>query len=144
MFGFSFTELIMVIIVMIIFIKPQDLPEIFRFLGKAFYRGKHFINNLKKSLREVEKDFGFDDLKAELNQGIAEEKIKLKNDVTVIVDMYGNEHEVSDIHEIRPDISKEELEKNVEEENEVNLQRVENSKNNLTTSTENNEFKPSN
>ena len=34
MFGFSLAEFILVIIVAIIFIKPQDLPELARMLGK--------------------------------------------------------------------------------------------------------------
>ena len=46
MFGFSLAEFILVIIVAIIFIKPQDLPEIAHFLGRVFFRLKkrRFIN----------------------------------------------------------------------------------------------------
>ncbi len=121
MFGFSLAELVMVILVMIIFIKPQDLPEIFHFLGKVFYRGKKTLNQIKAAIKEAEKDLGIDDLKSEINRGIAEEKAKIEEDITVIVDMYGNEHHVSNIHEIRPDITEEELKTEVQQQNERNL-----------------------
>lgn len=109
MFGFSLAELIVVLLVILIFIKPQDLPEIAHFLGKAFYRLKRFYQQLKTSFQEIEKEFGIDDLKHELNRGIAEEASKIKEETTVIVDIYGNEHQVKNLHEIRPDLNDDEI-----------------------------------
>lgn len=109
MFGFSLAELIVVMIVILIFIKPQDLPEIAHFLGRIFFRGKKFYQELKKNLSELEKEFGIDDLKQEINRGIADEASKIEEETTVIVDMYGNEHHVKNIHEIRPDLDKEQI-----------------------------------
>lgn len=111
MFGFSLAELLLVFIVALIFIKPEDLPEIAHFFGKIFYRGKRHFNELKQQFKEIEKEIGFEDLKQEINRGIAEEKAKLEDledDVTIIVDIYGNEHQVKNIHDIRPDLSPEE------------------------------------
>lgn len=126
MLGFSFAELIVVIIVVIIFIKPDDMPEIARFIGKLIYHGKNNINKIKNHLKEIEKEIGIDKLKEEFNQSIAEEKAKLENDVTIIVDMYGNEHEVSNIYEIRDDIRKEDLEQEIIDHNNNNLQSKKN------------------
>ena len=126
MLGFSFAELIVVIIVVIIFIKPDDMPEIARFIGKLIYHGKHNINKIKNHLKEIEKEIGIDKLKEEFNQSIAEEKAKLENDITIIVDMYGNEHEVSNIYEIRDDIRKEDLEQEIIDHNNKNLQSKKN------------------
>ncbi|GDX36290.1 hypothetical protein LBMAG18_08010 [Alphaproteobacteria bacterium] len=109
MFGFSLAELVVVMIVILIFIKPQDLPEIAHFLGRIFFRGKKFYHELKKNLSELEKEFGIDDLKQEINRGIADEASKIEDETTVIVDMYGNEHHVKNIHEIRPDLDKEQI-----------------------------------
>ncbi len=117
MFGFSFAELIVVFLVALLFIKPQDLPEIAHFLGRIFYRAKKFFNEIKKQFKEVEKEFGIDELKHELNRGIAEEKSKLEDETTVIVDIYGNEHRVPNIKDIRSDLSKEELDKEIEKTN---------------------------
>ena len=120
MFGFSLAELIIVFLAIIIFIKPADLPELAHLCGKMFYRAKRFYNELKISLKQMEQEFGVDELKQELHRGIAEEKSKLEEDVTVIVDMYGNEHKVPNISEIRPDLSAEELELEVAQNNENN------------------------
>jgi len=124
MLGFSFAELLVVIIVVIIFIKPDDMPEIARFIGKLIYHGKHNINKIKKHLKEIEKEIGIDKLKEEVNQSIAEEKAKLENDITIIVDMYGNEHKIPNIHEIRNDIKKEDLEQEITNRNNENLQSI--------------------
>ncbi len=121
MFGFSFAELILVLLVTLIFIKPKDLPEIAHFLGKSFYRCKRLFNDLKTSVREMERDLGVDDLKHELNRGIAEEKARLEDETTVIVDIYGNEHRVSNVNELRSDLTKEEVELEVKNLNEKNL-----------------------
>ena len=96
-------------LVILIFIKPQDLPEIAHFLGRVFFRLKKFYKDLKKTFSELEKDFGIDDLKQEINRGIADEASKIEEETTVIVDMYGNELHVKNLHEIRSDLKAEEL-----------------------------------
>jgi Sec-independent protein translocase protein TatA len=121
MFGFSLAELILVFLVALIFIKPQDLPEIAHFFGKIFYRGRRLISELKQSFKEMEKELGIDDLKHELNRGIAEEKAKLEEEMTVIVDIYGNEHRVANVRNVRPDLTKEEMAKEIKKLNDENL-----------------------
>jgi Sec-independent protein translocase protein TatA len=123
MFGFSLAELIIVLLVALFFIKPQDLPEIAHFFGRLYYRGKRLIGELKQSFKEMEKELGVDNLKHELNRGIAEEKSKLEDEMTVIVDIYGNEHQVTNVHEIRPDLSKEDVEKEVKTLNQQNQKK---------------------
>ncbi len=124
MFGFSLAELLIVCLVTLIFIKPQDLPEIAHFVGKIFFRGKRMFDDLKKQFKEVEKDIGFEEIKHELHRGIAEEKAKLTEyETTVIVDINGNEHVVQNIHEIRSDLTKEEMAEEVKKLNEENLAR---------------------
>lgn len=121
MFGFSLAELLVVCLVALIFIKPQDLPEIARFLGRMFFRCKKAFNDLKQHFKEVEKDLGFDEIKEEINRGILEEKIKLsENEATIIVDMHGNEHVIHNIHEIRPDLDKNSISEEVKKLNEEN------------------------
>ncbi len=110
MFGFSFAELILVILVALIFIQPKDLPEIAHFVGKIFYRGKRLFSEVKKYLKNAEHDLGLDELRHELNRGIAEEKAKLEDEMTVIVDMYGNEHQVPNVKKLRPDLGEEVVE----------------------------------
>jgi len=120
MFGFSFAELIVVLLVGLIFIKPQDLPEIAHFAGKMIFRAKKFFNDSKSYLKSVESEIGLDQLKHEINRGIAEEKAKIQEDVTVIVDMYGNEHHVPNVRDLRSDLSAEEIEQEVKKLNQEN------------------------
>lgn len=63
MFGFSLAELFIVLIVALIFIKPQDLPEIARFIGKAIFHAKRIYFELKKTLKNLEKEFEIESLK---------------------------------------------------------------------------------
>ena len=126
MFGFSFAELILVLLVVLIFIKPKDLPEIAHFSGKVFYRAKRFFNDIKRQFKEVEGEFGIDELKHEINRGIAEEKARLEEDVTVIVDIYGNEHQVPNLEKLRPDLTKEGIAEEIKKLNEKNVQIYQN------------------
>ena len=129
MFGFSLAELFLVLLAILIFIKPQDLPEIARFVGKAIYHGKRLYHKLKNSLTELEKEFELDSLRHEVNQAIASEKLKHEDgseeDTTIIVDMFGNEHRVSNIKEIRSDLDEEKIKQEVEKGNAINKSKLE-------------------
>lgn len=121
MFGFSLAELLLVCVIALIFIRPKDLPEIAHFIGKVFYRGKKFFSELKKQFKEVEQDLGLEEIRHELNRGIAEEKARLSDDdATVIVDIYGNEHRVQNVSDLRSDLSAEQVAEEVKKLNEEN------------------------
>jgi Sec-independent protein translocase protein TatA len=128
MFGFSLAELFLVLLAILIFIKPQDLPEIARFVGKAIYHGKRLYQKLKNSLTDLEKEFELDSLRHEVNQAIASEKLKHEDveeeDSTIIVDMFGNEHRVNNIKEIRSDLDEEKIKQEVEESNALNKSKL--------------------
>ncbi len=128
MFGFSLAELFLVLLAILIFIKPQDLPEIARFVGKAIYHGKRLYQKLKNSLSDLEKEFELDSLRHEVNQAIASEKLKHEDveeeDSTIIVDMFGNEHRVNNIKEIRSDLDEAKIKKEVEESNALNKSKL--------------------
>lgn len=112
MFGFSLAELLICLIVALFFIRPKDLPQIARFLGKTIFKAKKIINDLKKQFKEMEEELGIEDLKQELNQGIAQAKIEDENEEdnsTTIIDIYGQEHKIKNIQEIRPDLTIEEI-----------------------------------
>ncbi len=122
MFGFSLAELIVVFLVAIIFIKPQDLPQIAHFFGRLYYKARRFFNEIKAHLKSIEKDLGLDELKHELDRGIAEEKLKIegeKKEMTKILDIYGNYHEVN-IDDVSGDMSEEELKAEIAKYNDIN------------------------
>lgn len=121
MFGFSLAELLLVCVIALIFIRPKDLPEIAHFVGKIFYRGKKFFKEIKKQLKEVEQDLGLEEIKHELNRGMAEEKARLNEDATVIVDIYGNEHRIENVSDVRSDLTPKQVAEEVKKFNEENL-----------------------
>ncbi len=120
MFNISFFEIIIFLILALLFIRPKDLPEIARFIGKTIYRIKNFYHNSKNIIDNMSKDFGIDDLKQEVSQAIGQEKAKIEDDVTIIVDMDGNEHKVNNIKNLRKDLSEDELNSEILKQNNNN------------------------
>jgi len=126
MFGFSLAEFILVIIVAIIFIKPQDLPELARMLGKIVAEIKKIYQNLLAQFKELSQQEEIANLTKEFQQQVSlSEKQKpiqkTTTTETVIIDMYGKEHIVSNIFEVRPDLSSEEIEQQVNNCNQENI-----------------------
>jgi Tat protein translocase TatB subunit len=126
MFGFSLAEFILVIIVAIIFIKPQDLPELARMLGKIVAEIKKIYQNLLAQFKELSQQEEIANLTKEFQQQVSlSEKQKTIQKTTttetVIIDMYGKEHIVSNIFEVRPDLSSEEIEQQVNNCNQENV-----------------------
>ena len=121
MFGFSLAEFILVIIVAIIFIKPQDLPELAKMLGKTVGEIKKLYQNLLAQWQDVAKQPEIISLAQEFQQqvSLAEKNIQTSTE-TVVIDMYGKEHIVSNIFEVRPDLTKEQLSQEVQEYNKNN------------------------
>jgi len=123
MFGISFAELLVVIIVAILVIGPKDMPEVARYIIKAIMKIKKFIAQTQIELKEVGKELGLDEIKSEVEREIIANKIKMEKEVTTIIDIYGNEHVVEDIEKVRPDMKKEELVAEVEKYNSINVKK---------------------
>jgi sec-independent protein translocase protein TatB len=60
MIDFSFSEIMVVLVVAILFIKPQNIPEISKRLGQFFSKLKNLFNDVKEEVFREEK---FKDLK---------------------------------------------------------------------------------
>lgn len=106
MFGISIFELIILLILALLFIRPKDLPEIAYFCGRFFYKIKKIYYDVKDFFKNGLNDFGLDDIKYEIQRGIAEEKSN-DDDTTIIVDMYGKEHRVN-LNNVNRQISEDE------------------------------------
>jgi Tat protein translocase TatB subunit len=123
MFGISFGEFLLILAIAVVVIGPKDLPEVARHIIKAIAKIKHLISKAKSDLDALGKEIGIDEIKNEIAIEMADQKARLENDVTTIIDIYGNEHQVPAIDEIRKDKSKEELQKEVEELNKKNSEK---------------------
>lgn len=120
MFNISFFEIVIFLIMALFFVRPKDLPEIARFIGRVIYHIKKLYYNSKNIINNLSKDFGIDDLEQEITQGISQEKSKIEDDITIIVDMDGNEHKVSNIKELRKDLSEDDLNSEILKQNNNN------------------------
>lgn len=113
-------ELLLIIVIAIIFIGPKELPEIARHLLKLSIKIKSIIAKTKAELHVLGQEIGIDEIKNEVELELANEKAKLDKEITTIIDIYGNEHQVHDLSSIRSDKSKAELEQEVSEYNRIN------------------------
>jgi sec-independent protein translocase protein TatB len=120
MFGISFAELLVIILIAICVIGPKDMPEVARYIVRAIYKFKKFVSDTKKELKAVGDEMGLEEIRSEVERELVAEKIKLDKEITTIVDMYGNEHQVYEVNKLRPDIQKEELEEEIAKYNSIN------------------------
>lgn len=120
MFGISFIEFIIIITVVVIMVGPKDIPDLARNIVRFIYKVKQFIADSKKELKAVGDEMGLSEIKQEIEQELIAEKIKLEKEVTTIVDIYGEEHQIYGVDELRGDLKKEDLEVEITKYNQIN------------------------
>jgi Sec-independent protein translocase protein TatA len=59
MFGFGFSEVVTICIVVVVLVNPKDLPLIMRKLGKLYGSLMKQINGARKTYREFEKELEY-------------------------------------------------------------------------------------
>ena len=66
--GIGGLELIVITVLLIIFINPNDLPVILKTTGKAFRRIKELVQEFKVTITDIADDSGADDIKNAINR----------------------------------------------------------------------------
>ena len=65
MFGIGFSEIVVILLVMIIFIRPEDLPKTLRSLGRLYGKlrliYKEIMDSRAEIMKEIEKASTFDE-----------------------------------------------------------------------------------
>ena len=59
MFNIGWTELLLIAVVFLIFIKPQDFPFFIKKIAKFFYKAKNFISNITDDFKDEIYDADF-------------------------------------------------------------------------------------
>ena len=118
MFGVSFSEFLVVLVLFLVVTDPKDIPHIVRYVAKAFFKVKNMFNLAKDEVSKISKELGLEDMKNELEEQVKKESQELKK--TTIIDLYGNVHEVHDVAKIRGDLAKEDLAAEIEKYNFIN------------------------
>ena len=124
MFGISFIEFIIILAVVVIMVGPKDIPDLARNIVRFVYKFKQFIAESKKELKSVGDEMGLGEIRQEIEQELIAEKIKLEKEVTTIVDIYGEEHHVYGVDELRSDLKKEDLKAEIVKHNQVNNEQI--------------------
>lgn len=120
MFGISLAEFLLILGIAILVIGPKDLPEVARYFIKAVAQIKHLIAKAKSELDILGKEIGIDEIKNEIAIELASEKTRIENEITTIVDLYGNEHQIHNLDAIRKDKNKDEIAEEVKALNKQN------------------------
>lgn len=123
MFGISFDELLLTLVIAIVIIGPKDLPEVARYVTKFILRGKQMIAKIKTDLNELGKEIGIDEIKNEVAIDLANENARLEKETTTIIDIYGNEHQIYGVDEIRKDKNKAEIAEEIARLNKANSRK---------------------
>lgn len=118
MFGISFSEFLLILIILVAVTDPKDIPKIARYLAKIFFKIKNLINSAKDEVEKMGKEIGLEDFKNKVEEEIRKENEELRK--TTIIDIYGNKHEVYDVEKIRGDLAKEDLQAEIEKYNKEN------------------------
>ena len=96
MFGISLSELIIIIILLIIFVKPEEYVKIYQFLMTIIFKFKLFYKNSLAEIKELKEQSGLSDIDKKLQEDIDnldEEVTKIMGDDGKLYDSYN----VSDI-----------------------------------------------
>ena len=80
MFGIGGNELLIIILLMVIFIKPKDIPSVVNFIAKTFKKIRSFISEIRKQLNEITSEISdtTDDIEETFHDKI--EKLRLEID----------------------------------------------------------------
>ena len=127
MFGISLVELLFALLVAIFLVKPSDMPQIARYLGKTYSKFKKIVKSFKDNFEDIKKEAGFEQIKQEFDLAASDqdrENDKKSKKTTQIVDIYGKTHHVLDISSIRPDLTDHDIQKEVESLNSKNENKV--------------------
>ena len=126
MLGISLVEFLVIIFLGIAVIKPKDFPDIAHNLIKMIAKGKGIIAKVKTDLNAFSKEIGIEEIKNEVAVEMANEKSRLEKEIVTIIDIYGNEHQVGDVDEIRGDRVEDDIKKEIDKYNSINKKIIKN------------------
>ena len=89
MLGFSFSELLLIAVVGIVFIGPKDLPVVIRHVAKFVRELRALYAGLKGHMDEFVREAGMDDLHQDFKRGM-----------TTIIDLEGKPQQAFDVKEL--------------------------------------------
>jgi Sec-independent protein translocase protein TatA len=59
--GLGFQEILVIAVLLLIFVRPEEIPAIFRKIGKIWAKIYYYYTLARRELRSMEKDIGIDE-----------------------------------------------------------------------------------
>ena len=69
MFGLSFWEILVVLIVAVVLINPKDLPAVFRRVGRVYGQLRALNHSLTRTMRDLDREVGGEPPKGQAQTG---------------------------------------------------------------------------
>jgi len=77
--GLGFQEILVIAALLLIFVRPQEMPVIFRKIGKLWAKAYYYYTMVKKELRTMEKEIGIEEEMKEIRAINARMKSEIAN-----------------------------------------------------------------
>ncbi|MBI9105385.1 MAG: hypothetical protein JEZ04_01495 [Spirochaetales bacterium] len=85
--GLGISELLVLLVVILVFIKPADMPKAVRLIGKVWAKFYLYFSMFKREFRRLENEIGIEDEMKEIraiNAQLKGEVVSLRNSVNII------------------------------------------------------------
>lgn len=93
MFDFSLGELLLIAVVALVVIGPQDLPKVLHATFKFFRQVQDVLSEVRRSFDEVVATSGIDEVRKDLDR-------ELNKDAKFIIDQHGNYQQIYDVSDL--------------------------------------------
>jgi len=93
MFDFSLSELLLIAVVALVVIGPQDLPKVLRATFKFFKQIQDTLGEVRRSFDEIVTTSGIDEVKKDLDRELAK-------DAKFIIDQNGEYQQIFDVSDL--------------------------------------------
>lgn len=88
--GIGFVEILVVVALFLIFVRPDDMPRILRKIGKIWAKVYYYITVFKSEIRKMEKEIGIEEEMKEIRAINARMNSEIANFKREIRDTAGN------------------------------------------------------
>jgi Sec-independent protein translocase protein TatA len=85
--GIGLSEILVLAVIIVIFIRPADMPKIVRYIGKMWAKFYLYFSIFKREIRKIETEIGIEEEMKEIraiNAQLKGEVVSLRNSVNVI------------------------------------------------------------
>ena len=77
--GLGFQEILLIGVLLIVFVRPEELPAIFRKIGRLWAKVYYYYTLAKREMRNMEKEIGIDEEMKEIRAINARMKSEIAN-----------------------------------------------------------------